>query len=110
MQIWKEAFDHFDREPKKFETNEICLIMDTRSQVGREPGFTDLKSKVMQTAELDSGRTEDESVNEPDKDGFTKLTKAEQLELPFDLLRQRKADFGTRSVDLPEMYCLLTFC
>ena len=30
VQIWKEAFDHFDREPKKFETNEICSIMDTQ--------------------------------------------------------------------------------
>ena len=33
---------------------------------------------------------EDESVNEPDKDGFTKLTKAEQLELPFDLTDREK--------------------
>ena len=34
--------------------------------------------------------TEDEGVNEPDKDGFTKLTKAEQLELPFDLPDREK--------------------
>lgn len=34
--------------------------------------------------------TEDECVNETDKDGFTKLTKAEQLELPFDLPDREK--------------------
>ena len=26
VQIWKEAFDHFDREPKKFETNELNVF------------------------------------------------------------------------------------
>ena len=33
---------------------------------------------------------EEEGGNEPDKDGFTKLTKAEQLELPFDLTDREK--------------------
>lgn len=33
---------------------------------------------------------EEEGGNEPDKDGFTKLTKAEQLELPFDLPDREK--------------------
>ena len=56
VQIWKEAFDHFDREPKKFETNEICSIMDTRSQAGREPGFTDLKCKVMADSGAEFGK------------------------------------------------------
>ena len=32
----------------------------------------------------------EEGGNEPDKDGFTKLTKAEQLELPFDLPDKEK--------------------
>ena len=32
----------------------------------------------------------EEGDNEPDKDGFTKLTKAEQLELPFDLPDKEK--------------------
>ena len=32
----------------------------------------------------------EEGGNEPDKDGFTKLTKAEQLELPFDLPDREK--------------------
>ena len=34
--------------------------------------------------------SEEEGDNEPDKDGFTKLTKAEQLELPFGLLDREK--------------------
>ena len=34
--------------------------------------------------------SEEEGGNEPDKDGFTKLTKAEQLELPFDLPDREK--------------------
>lgn len=32
---------------------------------------------------------EEEGGNEPDKDGFTKRPKAEQLELPFDLPTER---------------------
>ena len=35
----------------------------------------------------------EEGGNEPDKDGFTKLTKAEQLELPFDLPDREKGGF-----------------
>ena len=85
VQIWKGAFDHFDREPKKFETNEICSIMDTqitgwkRAGVHRfsKEGYGRQRSWVREGTE--------EGGNEPDKDGFTKLTKAEQLELPFDL-------------------------
>lgn len=82
VQIWKEAFDHFDREPKKFETNEICSIMDTqitgwkRAGVHRfsKEGYGRQRSWIREGAEEEGG-------NEPDKDGFTKLTKAEQLEL-----------------------------
>lgn len=29
-QIWKKAFHHYDGEPKKYETNEICQFMDTQ--------------------------------------------------------------------------------
>ena len=90
VQIWKGAFDHFDREPKKFETNEICSIMDTqitgwkRAGVHRfsKEGYGRQRSWVREGAE--------EGGNEPDKDGFTKLTKAEQLELPFDLPDKEK--------------------
>ena len=90
----KEArayFDQVDREPKKFETNEICSIMDTqitgwkRAGVHRfeKEGYGRQRSWIREGAE-------DEGVNEPDKDGFTKLTKAEQLELPFDLPDREK--------------------
>ena len=90
VQIWKEAFDHFDREPKKFETNEICSIMDTqitgwkRAGVHRfsKEGYGRQRSWIREGTE--------EAGNEPDKDGFTKLTKAEQLELPFDLPDKEK--------------------
>ncbi len=30
IQVWSEAFNHGDREPKKYETNEICQIRDTQ--------------------------------------------------------------------------------
>ena len=98
VQIWKEAFDHFEREPKKFETNEICSIMDTqitgwkRAGVHRfsKEGYGRQRSWVREGTE--------ESGNEPDKDGFTKLTEAEQLELPFDLPDREKGWFWHRKV------------
>lgn len=87
----KREIDHFDREPKKFETNEICSIMDTqitgwkRAGVHRfsKEGYGRQRSWIREGAEEEGG-------NEPDKDGFTKLTKAEQLELPFDLPDREK--------------------
>ena len=89
--VEKLDFDHFDREPKKFETNEICSIMDTqitgwkRAGVHRfsKEGYGRQRSWIREGAEEEGG-------NEPDKDGFTKLTKAEQLELPFDLPDREK--------------------
>lgn len=91
VQIWKEAFDHFDREPKKFETNEICSIMDTQITGWKRAGVHRFEKECYgrQRSWIREG-TEDEGVNEPDKDGFTKLTKAEQLELPFDLPDREK--------------------
>ena len=91
VKIWKEAFDHFDREPKKFETNEICSIMDTQITGWKRAGVHRFEKEGYgrQRGWIREG-TEDEGVNEPDKDGFTKLTKAEQLELPFDLPDREK--------------------
>jgi hypothetical protein len=91
VQIWKEAFDRFDREPKKFETNEICSIMDTQITGWKRAGVHRFEKEGYgrQRSWIREGK-EDESVNEPDKDGFTKLTKAEQLELPFDLTDREK--------------------
>ena len=92
VQIWKEAFDHFDREPKKFETNEICSIMDTQITGWKRAGVHRFSKEGYgrQRSWIREG-SEEEGGNEPDKDGFTKLTKAEQLELPFDLPDKEKA-------------------
>lgn len=38
VQIWKEAFDHFDREPKKFETNESFPLWIRRSPGWKRAG------------------------------------------------------------------------
>lgn len=91
VQIWKEAFDHFDREPKKFETNEICSIMDTQITGWKRAGVHRFSKEGYgrQRSWIREG-SEEEGGNEPDKDGFTKLTKAEQLELPFDLTDREK--------------------
>ena len=91
VQIWKEAFDHFDREPKKFETNEICSIMDTQITGWKRAGVHRFSKEGYgrQRSWIREG-SEEEGGNEPDKDGFTKLTKAEQLELPFDLPDKEK--------------------
>lgn len=62
VQIWKEAFDHFDREPKKFETNEICSIMDTQITAGREPESTDFQRKDMADREAGSGKEQKKRV------------------------------------------------
>ena len=91
VQIWKEAFDHFDREPKKIETNEICSIMDTQITGWKRAGVHRFSKEGYgrQRSWIREG-SEEEGGNEPDKDGFTKLTKAEQLELPFDLPDREK--------------------
>ena len=91
VQIWKEAFDHFDREPKKFETNEICSIMDTQITGWKRAGVHRFSKEGYgrQRSWIREG-SEEEGGNEPDKDGFTKLTKAEQLELTFDLPDREK--------------------
>ena len=36
VQIWKEVFDHFDREPKKFEINGIYSIDEDATQTLKE--------------------------------------------------------------------------
>ena len=91
VQIWKEAFDHFDREPKKFETKEICSIMDTQITGWKRAGVHRFSKEGYgrQRSWIREG-SEEEGGNESDKDGFTKLTKAEQLELPFDLPDREK--------------------
>lgn len=36
VQIWKEVFDHFDREPKKIEINEIYSIDEDAKETLQE--------------------------------------------------------------------------
>ena len=62
VQIWKEAFDHFDREPKKFETNEICSIMDTQITGWKRAGVTDFQRKDMADREAGSGKEQKKRV------------------------------------------------
>lgn len=45
VQIWKEVFDHFDREAKKIETNENYSIDEDAKEILRE------KSKRMLVTE-----------------------------------------------------------
>ena len=90
VQIWKEAFDHFEWEPKKFETNEICSIMDTQITGWKRAGIHRFSKEGYGRQRSWIREGTEEGGNEPDKDGFMKLTKAEQLELPFDLPDKEK--------------------
>ena len=45
VQMWKEVFDHFDREPKKFEINEIYSVDEDAKETLQE------KSKRMLVTE-----------------------------------------------------------
>ena len=85
-QIWKDAFNHYDGEPKKYETNEICQIMDTQIIGWKRGGYHRFSKEGYGTQRcwIREGKEETETVNEPDKDGFIKLTEGEQMELPFD--------------------------
>lgn len=85
-QIWKDAFNHYDGEPKKYETNEICQIMDTQIIGWKRGGYHRFSKEGYGTQRcwIREGKEETETVNEPDKDGFRKLTEGEQMELPFD--------------------------
>ena len=85
-QIWKEAFNHYDGEPKKYETNEICQIMDTQIIGWKRGGYHRFSKEGFGTQRCwtREGKDETETVNQPDKDGFIKLTEGEQMKIPFD--------------------------
>lgn len=85
-QIWKEAFNHYDGEPKKYETNEICQIMDTQIIGWKRGGYHRFSKEGFGTQRcwIREGKDETETVNQPDKDGFIKLTEGEQMKIPFD--------------------------
>lgn len=89
--LWKGRVEEIKDPYGWGSSNEICSIMDTqiagwkRAGVHRfsKEGYGRQRSWIREGAEEEGG-------NEPDKDGFTKLTKAEQLELPFDLPDREK--------------------
>ena len=85
-QIWKEAFNHYDGEPRKYETNEICQIMDTQIIGWKRGGYHRFSKEGFGTQRcwIREGKDETETVNQPDKDGFIKLTEGEQMKIPFD--------------------------
>lgn len=84
IQIWKEVFAHYDQEPKKFQTNDICQIMDTQIIGWRRSGYHRFTKEGYgrQRCWVRAG-TEEKGGNEEDDDGFLDITQAEQMELPF---------------------------
>ena len=74
VQIWKEAFDHFEREPKKFETNEICSIMDTQITGWKRDGIHRFSKEGYGRQRSWVREGTEEGGNEPDKDGTLENT------------------------------------
>ena len=84
IQIWSEAFNHGDREPKKYETNEICQIMDTQIIGWKRGGYHRFTSEGYGRQRCWTRKSEEiEGGNEIGGDGFRELSATEQMELPF---------------------------
>ncbi|MFQ7508759.1 hypothetical protein [Anaerobutyricum hallii] len=62
VQIWKEAFDHFDREPKNSRQMRSVPLWIRRSLAGREPESTDFQRKDMADREAGSGKEQKKRV------------------------------------------------
>ena len=83
IQLWKNAFNHYDGEPKKFETNEICQIMDTQIIGWKRGGYHRFtkegygKQRCWIRGDADGGNNEG-------GEGFIDLSEAEQMALPFN--------------------------
>lgn len=73
-------------EPRKYETNEICQIMDTQIIGWKRGGYHRFSKEGFGTQRcwIREGKGETETVNQLDKDGFIKLTEGEQMKIPFD--------------------------
>lgn len=77
--IWKEALDHQYGEPKRYESNEIAEIMDTKIV-----GWKRISSHRFRNYGTQKGWTRHvDDVNQNAKDGFRELTESEQQVLPF---------------------------
>lgn len=84
IQIWSEAFNHGDREPKKYETNEICQIMDTQIIGWKRGGYHRFTSEGYGRQRCWTRKSEEiEGGNEIGGDGFRELSATEQMKLPF---------------------------
>ena len=77
--IWKEALDHQYGEPKRYESNEIAEIMDTKIV-----GWKRISSHRFRNYGTQKGWTRCvNDVNQNAEDGFRELTESEQQVLPF---------------------------
>ena len=77
--IWKEALDHQYGEPKRYESNEIAEIMDTKIV-----GWKRISSHRFRNYGTQKGWTRYvDDVNQNAEDGFRELTESEQQVLPF---------------------------
>lgn len=77
--IWKEALDHQYGEPKRYESNEIAEIMDTKIV-----GWKRISSHRFRNYGTQKGWTRCvNDVNQNAEDGFRELTEIEQQMLPF---------------------------
>lgn len=77
--IWKEALDHQYGEPKRYESNEIAEIMDTKIV-----GWKRISSHRFRNYGTQKGWTRCvDDVNQNAEDGFRELTESEQQMLPF---------------------------
>ena len=88
IQIWKEVFaGAYDDAPKKYETNEICSIMETSIAGWKRHGMHRFTKEGygMQRSwiRLYSGKGA-ECVNEAGTDSFRKITDEEAEEVPFE--------------------------
>ena len=77
--IWKEALEHQYGEPKRYESNEIAEIMDTKIV-----GWKRISSHRFRNYGTQKGWTRCvNDVNQNAEDGFRELTESEQQMLPF---------------------------
>lgn len=83
VQIWKNAFTLYEGEPKKFETNEICQIMDTQI-IGWKRGGYHRFTREGYGRQRCWIREISEDGNKDKGGGFRELSKAEQMEIPFN--------------------------
>ena len=83
VQIWKNAFTRYEGEPKKFETNEICQIMDTQI-IGWKRGGYHRFTREGYGRQRCWIREISEDGNKDKGGGFRELSKAEQMEIPFN--------------------------